>query len=152
MTYVGNPRTYDGDGELESVQYPSETIDLRAGDCDDLTVCYSAMLNSLSIETAFVDVKKDSTTSEGYNAHVYLLFDTGVPAQWWQRIADNEKKIILRKNSTGQETVWIPVETTVTKNGFDNAWEKGALEYFNDVELELGLLRGTVRIVDVYQP
>ena len=59
---------------------------------------------------------------------------------------------MARKNSTGIETIWIPVETTAISRGFDAAWEMGALEYFRDVEYNLGLLRGNVKIVVVYQP
>jgi len=49
----------------------------------------------------------------------------------------------------GVETIWIPVETTIINRGFDEAWSSGAQDYFDDVELGLGLARGWVRIVDV---
>ena len=149
LTYVADPRTSD-QMQLETVQYPEETLDYRSGDCDDLTVCYSSLLNSLGFETAFVDVTAKEKNTEGNSAHLYLLFDTAVPASEWQRITNNEKKIIMRKNSTGNETVWIPVETTVIVEGFDVAWEKGSLEYLQDVEVDLGLIRGSVKILDVY--
>ena len=56
---------------------------------------------------------------------------------------------MLRRNKTGQETVWIPLETTVISRGFDEAWTAGAQEYFEGVELGLGLAKGWVQIVDV---
>jgi hypothetical protein len=45
--------------------------------------------------------------------------------------------------------VWIPVETTAITEGFMKAWEQGAKEYFDEVEVGLGLVRGWVRLVDV---
>ncbi len=152
LTYIADPRAEERSEELEHVQYPTETLDLRGGDCDDFTVCYSALLNSLGFETAFVDVQGDSLDADGNTAHIYLLFDTGVEAAAWQKLSSNEKKLVARKNSTGIETIWIPVETTAIARGFDAAWDTGALEYLHDVEYTLGLLRGTVKIVDVFQP
>lgn len=149
LTYVSDPSIGAGAKERENVQYPNETLDLRSGDCEDLTVCYAAMLSNLGIETAFVDVRSDSTAADGSNAHVYLLFDTGSPVAQWQAFSTNEKKFAFRTNSTGRETLWIPIETTRMKNGFDDAWSRGAAEYYRDVEVQLGLLRGVVKIVDV---
>jgi len=48
------------------------------------------------------------------------------------------------------ESIWIPIETTVAADGFQEAWDRGAQEYYEDVEVGLGLMKGWVRIVDVY--
>jgi len=77
------------------------------------------------------------------------MFDTGIEAPDAQHLTDNPKRYVIRKNSNGKETVWIPVETTVITKGFDGAWDVGAKEYFDDVEVGLGLLKGWVRVVDV---
>jgi hypothetical protein len=42
------------------------------------------------------------------------------------------------------------VESTAITRGFDEAWTAGAQQYFDDVELGLGLVQGWVHIVDVY--
>ena len=142
LVYVSDPKQ-----SADYVQYPSETLQLRGGDCDDMTVCFSSLLNSVGVSTAFVDVipPEDSTRS-----HIYLLFDTGVDPKFGGTISSNPKRYITRKNSKGVETVWIPVETTVIARGFDDAWTTGAQEWFDDVEIGLGLLKGWVQIVDVY--
>lgn len=142
LVYVSDPKQ-----SADYVQYPSETLQLRGGDCDDMTVCFSSLLNSVGVSTAFIDVipPEDSTRS-----HIYLLFDTGVDPKFGGAISSNPKRYIIRKNSKGVETIWIPVETTVIARGFDDAWTTGAQEWFDDVEIGLGLLKGWVRIVDVY--
>ncbi len=141
LQYVNDPRL-----SADFVQYPAETLDLRGGDCDDMTVCFASLLSSIGIPTAFVDVVPPGKPEEG---HIYLLFDTGVEPRYGSAIAGNPKRYVVRRNAGGKETVWIPIETTVIARGFEEAWSSGAQRYFDDVEVGLGLAHGWVRIVDV---
>ena len=52
LTYTSDPRA-----SAEYVQYPKQTLELKGGDCDDLSVCFSSLLESIGIETALVDFK-----------------------------------------------------------------------------------------------
>ena len=141
LSYVNDPRN-----SKDRVQFPSETLALRGGDCDDMTVCFSSLLASVGVSTAFVDVIPPERIQD---AHIYLLFDTEVPASQSSLVSDNPKRFVIRKNDEGIETVWVPLETTVITEGFQKAWEIGAREYLDDVELKLGVVRGWVRLVDV---
>lgn len=141
LTYVQDPKK-----SSDFVQYPSETLRLHGGDCDDMTVCYSSLLTSIGISIAFIDVVPPDGQSD---AHVYMMFDTGIEARNAHIVTDNPKRYVIRKNSKGNETAWIPLETTVITKGFDQAWNVGAKEYFDDVEIGLGLLKGWVRVVDL---
>ena len=141
LTYVHDPRL-----SQDFVQYPEETLKIRGGDCDDMTVCYSTLLMSMGMSTAFVDVVPPTRPSEG---HIYMMFDTGIEVKNAQMVSDNPKRYIVRKNAKGIETVWVPVETTVITKGFEEAWSVGATEYYDDVEVNLGLSKGWVRIIDV---
>ncbi len=140
LTYVNDPISRD------YVQYPSETLTLRGGDCDDMTVAYATLLSSVGIHTAFIDVVPPG---RALHAHIYMMFDTGIRPGDAGIISDNPKRYIIRKNTTGTETIWIPVETTVIQKGFEEAWRTGAEEYFQDVEVNSGILEGWVHIVDV---
>ena len=142
IVYVNDPKQ-----SADYVQYPMETLSLRGGDCDDLTVCFSSLLNSIGISTAFVDVVPPGRPEK---SHIYMLVDTGLDPKFGQHIAENPKRYILRRNPKGAETVWIPVESTAITRGFDEAWTAGAQEYFDDVEVGLGLVKQWVRILDVY--
>ena len=66
MVYVADPRT-----NAEYVQFPDETIERKGGDCDDLSVCFSGIAESVGIQTAFVDYKSNDGIS-----HVNLLINT----------------------------------------------------------------------------
>jgi hypothetical protein len=141
MTYVRDPKT-----SQDFVQYPAETLRLGGGDCDDMTVCYSTLLLSIGVPTAFVDVVPPDNPS---NAHIFMMFDTGISARNAGLVTDNPKRIVIRKNRAGAETVWIPIETTATTLGFEESWRAGAKEYYEKAELGLGLAKGWVKIVDV---
>ncbi len=141
ITYVNDPNQ-----STDFVQYPAETLNLHGGDCDDITVCYSALLESIGIKVALIDVVPPDNPK---NAHIYLMFDTEITVENAASISDNSKKYIIRKNSEGKETVWIPIETTQLSKGFTEAWNYAASEYFNDAVINNGLSKGWIRIVDL---
>jgi hypothetical protein len=141
LVYVSDPHQ-----SADYVQYPAETLSLHGGDCDDMSVLFSSLLGSVGISTAFVDVLPPGKPEDG---HIYLLFDTGLSPKYGMSIAANPKRFVVRRNKGGEETVWIPVEPTVITRGFDEAWSKGAQEFFDDVEVGLGVVKGWVRVVDV---
>lgn len=142
LTYVSDPKQ-----TAEYVQYPAETLRLGGGDCDDMAVCFSSLLNSVGISTAFVDVVPPDRPEE---SHIYILFDTGIETRYGINVSPNPKRYVARNNTKGVETIWIPIETTVINRGFEEAWSSGAQQYFDDVEIGLGLVKRWVKIVDVY--
>jgi hypothetical protein len=139
LEYVSDPRA-----STERVQFPHETIELKGGDCDDLSVGFSSMLESIGIQTAFVDYKNPDGVS-----HVNLLVNTELTPAELFKITNNDNKIVVRKNQEGVDQIWLPIETTVL-TGFDDAWSAGA-EKFNAEAIEnLGLSKGNVVIIDIY--
>ncbi len=140
MQYVADRRA-----SVENVQFPSETIELKGGDCDDLSVSFSAVLESIGIQTAFVDYKP-----EGNNiGHVNLLINTKLKPEQAGLITSNDKKIFIRKNTDGKDEVWIPLEITSLTN-FETAWNLGAEEFYKNAIENFGLAKGKVEIIDVF--
>ena len=139
LSYVADPRA-----TFEYVQFPSETLKLKGGDCDDLSVAFSSLLESIGIQTAFVDYKSGDAVS-----HVNLLINTGLTPDEINLITINDKKIFVRKNADGIEQVWIPLETT-SLTDFEDAWSIGADKFQKEAVEQLGLAKGTVEIVDIY--
>ncbi|MEK7670672.1 MAG: hypothetical protein AAB344_00430, partial [Bacteroidota bacterium] len=141
LVYVGDPKQ-----SSDYVQYPSETLTMRSGDCDDMTACFASLLSSVGISTAFIDVVPPQSPEK---SHIYMMFDSGLDLKFGNRVSENPKRYVVRKNPKGQETIWLPIETTVITKGFDAAWSTGAQEYLEDVEITLGLIKGWVKVVDV---
>ncbi|MCK9424833.1 MAG: hypothetical protein M0Q21_02215 [Ignavibacteriaceae bacterium] len=139
MLYIADPLASN-----DRVQFPHETIDVKGGDCDDLSVCLASFYESIGIETAFVDYKTNEQSR-----HVHLLFNTNLSPAEAGLITQNDKKYYIRKNSLGEEKIWIPLETTERSN-FANAWEKGVEKFSNEALDQLGLAKGTVQIIEIY--
>ena len=130
----------------DRVQFAGETVDAGSGDCDDLVVLYASMLESAGIQTAFVEVQDP----EKDLAHLYLLFNTGLKVEEAFLISENEKRYILRDNPSGQKMVWIPVETTLVEDGFEQGWTAAAMSWLQESVLRNGLAEEWVRIIDNY--
>lgn len=139
MIYASDPRA-----STEKVQFPNETISIKGGDCDDLSVCFSAMLEGIGIRTALVDYKETESIR-----HVNLLVNTGLTPDKAGLITINDKKYIIRTNETGKDEVWIAVETTSLTN-FETAWEEGTTLFNKEALDNYGLVKGSVEIIDIY--
>lgn len=137
MEYVSDPRASG-----EYVQFPLETLELRGGDCDDLSVAFSAMLESVGIPTAFVDYKNEKLN------HVNLLINTGIPAGYGNLITNNDKKYHVRENLRGEGEIWIPLELTIFTS-FEDSWNLASEKFYTEGISEMGLLNSKVNIVDV---
>jgi hypothetical protein len=139
LVYTSDPRA-----TAEYVQFPSQTIELKGGDCDDLSVAYCSLLESVGIQTALVDYR-----GNGETRHVNVLFNTNLSPQQAQLITNNDSKYFIRKNSNGTDEVWIPVEITLLTD-FDEAWNTGVEKFNSEIVEAMGIATGKVQIVDVY--
>ncbi|MBT5832630.1 MAG: tetratricopeptide repeat protein [Candidatus Latescibacteria bacterium] len=96
---------------LDNIQYPSELLQSKLGDCDDCTVLYCSLLENLNISTAFID----------YPEHILMMFDSGVTARHAFGFRMQENRYILRNGR-----FWIPIEVTKLGEGsFMDAWDLG---------------------------
>jgi hypothetical protein len=139
LTYTSDPRA-----SSEYVQYPNQTLELKGGDCDDLSVCYSSLLESIGIETALVDYK-----NKGSLRHVNLMFNTKLSPQQATLISENDTKYFIRKSESGNDEVWIPIEIT-SLSDFESAWAIASDKFQTEAINNFGLVTGDVQIIDVY--
>lgn len=98
-------------GVVDSVQFPRQTLQFRAGDCDDLSATYNSLLEAVGVETAFITVP----------GHIYAAFKLNMGVAEATRTFSRPDDIILR-----DDEVWVPVETTLLGDGFLAAWAEGA--------------------------
>lgn len=106
------------ESEVDFLQFPSQTLAYRAGDCDDLSALYAALLESVGIETALV-------TTPG---HIFVAFNAGLSPENAARAFSDSADLIIRDGKA-----WIPVEVTLVKDGFLRSWSVGALEWRDGV-------------------
>jgi hypothetical protein len=119
LSYVVDPKTpytslSSQTSAVDYLQFPRQTFEYRAGDCDDMSILYSALLSSVGIETAFITVP----------GHIYMAFAIGMDAREAKSTFAREDDLIIL-----EDTVWIPVEVTLVKEGFCKAWQEGAQQW-----------------------
>ncbi len=129
INYVSDPWTVAEGDVLDEIQYPRQTLAKKAGDCDDSSVLLAACLENLGIRTALI----------GTADHVFIMFDTGVNRKNASRVSLNEREYVIRDN-----TVWIPLETTIIGKSFAEGWRVGADGYYKTVDT-----KGKLDIIDV---
>jgi tetratricopeptide (TPR) repeat protein/DNA-binding beta-propeller fold protein YncE len=100
--------------QVDYVQFPRETLRLKSGDCDDLSVLLAAALENLGIESALVEVP----------GHLFMLFRTGVKEADRGLISLQDELLVIREGE-----IWIPVEATLVAASFSEAWAEGARKY-----------------------
>lgn len=117
VRYIADPENpYGGftvsPSVLDLIRFPPETLRARAGDCDDVSVLYAALLQNIGIDTALVDV---------YD-HVFVMFDTGLKGRQSGQLTRERDLLFIDE----QDRVWVPVETTLLGKTFTEAWRVGA--------------------------
>jgi len=119
LSYAVDPKTpyveySKGAGAVDFLQFPRQTLEYRAGDCDDLSILLAALLESIGIETAFITVP----------GHIFMAFALDVPPGEVPRSLSNPGELIIR-----DDKAWVPVEVTERKQGFLAAWQIGIREW-----------------------
>ena len=118
LTYIQDPSnpyqvSSGKTNTIDYIQFPRETLERKSGDCDDLVAFYSAGLESMGISTRVLEVP----------GHMLMMFSTGIPA-------DEDGYTMNNLYVIYEDTLWIPVETTLVGNSFIKAWEKGSATYY----------------------
>jgi hypothetical protein len=139
LVYTSDPRATG-----EYVQFPNQTFELKGGDCDDLSVGYSSLLESVGIQTALVDYK-----ANGKVRHVNILFNTKLSPNQAKVLTNNDTKYFIRESVDGKDEIWLPVEAT-SLTDFETAWKLGAEKFNKEAVSELGIAKGKVNIIDIY--
>ncbi len=103
-----------GKDEVDFLQFPRQTLEYRAGDCDDLSILYSAFFEAVGIESAFVTVP----------GHIFVAVSLDMTPEEAKGRFGRFDDLISREGKT-----WLPIEITMRKGGFLAAWTEGAREW-----------------------
>jgi tetratricopeptide (TPR) repeat protein len=106
---------------IDYLQFPTELLLSRAGDCDDFVALFCALMESAGIRTGFIDMP----------GHVMSAFETEVKPDQLNQFGISPNEVILK-----DDRVWIPVEATLFgKLDFLEAWKAGSARYNNAIQL-----------------
>lgn len=98
---------------IDAVQFARESLDIFTGDCDDLTVLFASLLESVGVQTAMVYVPE----------HIFMAFNTELDRSEMNQVTNNEANVIVMDNQ-----IWIPVEITELSSSFLKSWSVGAYQ------------------------
>jgi len=129
INYVTDPWVVAEGDVLDEIQFPRQTLAKKAGDCDDSSILLAACLENLGVRTMLI----------GTSDHIFIMFDTGVNKKNASRVSLNERDYVIREN-----TVWIPLETTIINKPFADAWRMGAEGFYKTADV-----KGKMDIIDV---
>ena len=123
VSYARDPNIPRQRGTIEAIKYPHEMLESLMGqhsgdddestfgDCDDSTVLYCSLLESVGIKTALIQLQN----------HVLMAFDLGsISVKQAQ-----EMGLLNDYYETVNGQAWIPIETTFINKGFAAAWQEG---------------------------
>ncbi|MBI9105002.1 MAG: hypothetical protein JEY99_21480 [Spirochaetales bacterium] len=123
---------------LDYLQFPVETLNYKAGDCDDMAVLYTALLEALAVETAFITVP----------GHIYTAAALKMSPSEARKTFTSGQSIIYE-----DDKAWIPIETTMMDgNSFVNAWTEGSRQWYDAVEKESARLYPIQKAWQTYPP
>jgi hypothetical protein len=119
MSYVIDPTTpyiefSQKKTAVDFLQFPRQSFQYKAGDCDDLSILYSSLLESVGIETAFITMP----------GHLFMAFSVDMTPAEARKSFLRAEDFIFKDDDT-----WIPVEVTERDGGFLKAWQTGAKQW-----------------------
>jgi tetratricopeptide (TPR) repeat protein len=119
MSYIADPKSpyaevlKDG-SSIDFLKFPRQTLSHRAGDCDDLTILFCALLESINMETAFITIP----------GHIYAAVALSISQEQAAKLFTSLDDLIFLDGKT-----WLPVEVTELDGGFLLAWQLGARQW-----------------------
>ena len=126
-----------GTSSIDFLQFPYQTLMYRGGDCDDISILVCSLFEAVGIETAFITVP----------GHIFMAFDSGItPAQAIQTFRNSSDYIVV------DDQVWIPLEITLTDEGFYKACRYGSREWNNAAAQGAAALYRMRDCWEIYQP
>ena len=104
---------------VDYLQFPHQTLFYRGGDCDDLSILFTALLESVGVRTAFITIP----------GHIFMAFKLQM-SEAEARAAFFDPSLLIFRDGEA----WVPVEITMVKEGFVKAWRIGAKEWADNAK------------------
>lgn len=113
LTYVKDPNSAletNNKQVVDFILFPQQTLGYNSGKCGDLTALYCSLLEAVGVPTALITLP----------GHILMAVDLEMTPDQATHTFLNPDDLILKG-----ETTWLPIETTMRKEGFVKAWQEG---------------------------
>jgi hypothetical protein len=140
LTYVKDPSSAletNNKQVVDFILYPQQTLGYNSGKCGDLTALYCSLMEAVGVTTALITVP----------GHIFMAVDLEMEPDQATHTFLNPDDLIVRDG-----TVWLPIETTMRKEGFVQAWQEGAREWREGVAKKTSAFYPVHEAWQAYQP
>jgi hypothetical protein len=117
LTYVKDPSSAletSNKQVVDFILFPQQTLGFNSGKCGDLTVLYCSLLESVGVPTALITLP----------GHILMAVDLEMTPDQANRTFLSPEDLIMVGGTT-----WLPIETTMRREGFVKAWQEGARQW-----------------------
>ena len=121
---------------VDFLQFPRQTLEYSNGDCDDLSSLYTALLESVGVETAVITIP----------GHIYAAFALKASPEEARHAFSRPDELIIT-----EDKAWVPVEITLFQDCFEKAWQTGAKEWLENDARDQSQLYPTRESWQIYQ-
>ena len=126
-----------GTSSIDFLQFPYQTLMYRGGDCDDISILVCSLFEAVGIDTAFITVP----------GHIFMAFDSGLTPEQARMVYRNDSEYVIV-----EDQVWVPLEITLSDEGFYRACRYGAREWNNAAANGTAALYRMRDSWQIYQP
>lgn len=118
LNYVIDPTSAFADNvgtaSIDFLQFPYQTLMFKGGDCDDISILVCSLFEAVGIRTAFITIP----------GHIFMAFDSGLTLdEGIETLNSLDNYIVI------EDELWIPLEITLSNEGFYKAFKYGAREW-----------------------
>ena len=118
LNYVVDPTSAFADNvgtaSIDFLQFPYQTLMFKGGDCDDISILVCSLFEAVGIKTAFITIP----------GHIFMAFDSGLTLDEGIDILNSLDNYIVI-----EDELWVPLEITLSNEGFYKAFQYGAREW-----------------------
>jgi tetratricopeptide (TPR) repeat protein len=141
LSYVVDPKSSYAElsekkQAVDFLQFPRQSLEYKGGDCDDLSILYSALFESVGIETAFITIP----------GHILMAFSLGLTPDDARKAFSYPDELIF-----GDGKSWVPIEVT-ERGEFLKAWQTGAKEWRENLRRQQAALYPVHEAWKIYEP
>ena len=142
MNYVIDPTTpfiefSKNKMAVDFIQFPRNTLHYKSGDCDDLSILYTSILQAVGIDTAFITIP----------GHIFMAFALKLPPSEVQKTFQDPEDIIIF-----EDRAWVPIEITKVNSSFLEAWKTGSLQWRDNSSRNTAQLYPMYKSWEIYEP
>ncbi len=127
----------ENESALDFLQFPQQTLDFRSGDCDDLSILYAALLQSVGIRSAFVTIP----------GHLYTAFALDMDQEEAENTFATTRDLVYVDGEA-----WVPLEITLLQENFLAAWSTGAKQWRENRAADAARMYPIEDAWTIYQP